>query len=116
MIFNPALGADLDRGTTLAPGMKRIDSNEHEEIKEEMTSNIEMLAKNIKDTREKYPYYVVIPATVKVSSANQWIFENDLPLITDYDNGIVYRFPELEPATMFKLVFGGEFTDASRRE
>lgn len=76
-----------------------------------------ILAKNLETGRQATPYTIKLPYLVDTKEIGNWLTDNKVEIITDAAAiGIMYRFKDLEIATMFKLIFGGEFVDVTIQE
>jgi hypothetical protein len=75
---------------------------------------IKVLQANVEQAVMGFPYIVKFKnyQTVEMmNECNQWLGMQDVPCITDNNNGKLYRFANLEDATLFKLSFGGDFIE-----
>ncbi len=73
---------------------------------------MKVLQDNIDRVVTGYPYVVkfrnyLTPDMEK--ECDRWAVTQDIPCVSDSDRGKIYRFANLEDATLFKITFGGEF-------
>ena len=100
------------------PGMKYDDFLYNaEQAKNEQLSYMDILAKNLEIARQATPYTIKLPYVKDTKEISNWLNDNKAELITDSAaKGVLYRFNDQEIATMFKLVFGGEFVNDTIQE
>ena len=75
---------------------------------------MKVLQGNVERVVTGFPYVIKFKNYLTEETArecNQWVITQDIPCITDSNNGKLYRFANLEDATLFKITFGGDFID-----